>query len=44
MGFVNYGTLRYKKHENQQPMNITWELNEPIPNFMWNDVVKLGVG
>jgi len=44
MGFVNYGEVEFVSHTGSQPMNITWRLKEPMPNFMWHQAAKLAVG
>tara|TARA_R110002073_G_scaffold1321_2_gene9166 strand:+ start:4011 stop:7151 length:3141 start_codon:yes stop_codon:yes gene_type:complete len=44
MGFVNFGEVKYVSHTKSQPMNITWKLNTPMPNFMWHQAAKLAVG
>lgn len=44
MGFVNFGEVDYVSHSGSRPMNITWQLNEPMPNFMWQQAAKLAVG
>ncbi|GAB3486736.1 DUF3427 domain-containing protein [Marinomonas epiphytica] len=44
MGFVNYGEVEYVSHTGSQPMNITWKLKQPMPNFMWQQAAKLAVG
>tara|TARA_R110002153_G_scaffold8690_1_gene36914 strand:- start:2288 stop:5428 length:3141 start_codon:yes stop_codon:yes gene_type:complete len=44
MGFVNYGEVEYVKHSDSQPMNVTWKLLAPMPNFMWQQAAKLAVG
>lgn len=44
MGFVNYGEVEYVSHTGSQPMSITWQLDTPIPNFMWQQAAKLAVG
>ena len=44
MGFVNYGEVKYQSHNGSQPMNITWELTNPMPNGMWHEAGKLAVG
>lgn len=44
MGFVNYGEVRYQSHNGSQPMNITWELTNPMPSEMWHEAGKLAVG
>ena len=43
MGFVNYGEVDYVSHTGSQPMNITWKLRTPMPNFMWQQAAKLAV-
>jgi superfamily II DNA or RNA helicase/HKD family nuclease len=44
MGFVNYGEVEYVSHTGSQPMNITWQLKEAMPHFMWQQAAKLAVG
>ncbi|WP_282110987.1 DUF3427 domain-containing protein [Shewanella algicola] len=44
MGFVNFGLVKYVKHSGSQPMNITWKLDEPMPDFMWHETAKLAIG
>lgn len=44
MGFVNYGEVKYQSHNGSQPMNITWELTNPMPSEMWHEAGKLAVG
>ncbi|NRA54489.1 MAG: DUF3427 domain-containing protein [Gammaproteobacteria bacterium] len=44
MGFVNFGPINYAKHDGSQPMNITWQLQHPMPASMWHDTAKLAVG
>ena len=44
MGSVNFGEVEYVSHHGSQPMNITWQLNMPIPAFMWKQAAKLAVG
>jgi hypothetical protein len=41
MAYVFLGHVRYLKHYNEKPMSITWELKEPIPQYMWKDSAKL---
>ena len=41
MGFVFLGDAKYLNHTSQKPMNITWELNEPIPPYIWKDSAKM---
>jgi len=44
MGFVNFGKVQYVSHNGSQPMNVTWRLEQPIPDVMWHDAAKLAVG
>jgi len=44
MGFVNFGPINYVKHQGSQPMNITWQLQHPMPASMWHETAKLAVG
>jgi len=41
MGFVNFGLVNYVKHEGSQPMNITWQLEHPMPANLWHEAAKL---
>lgn len=43
MGYVNFGEVSYLKHEGSKPMNITWELHDAMPAFMWHEAAKLAV-
>ena len=44
MGYVFIGEGTLKEHYGSKPMSIEWELNEPIPNYLWHDAAKLRVG
>lgn len=44
MGYVFIGEGFLKEHNGQKPMNIKWELSEPIPHYLWKDAAKLSVG
>lgn len=44
MGYVFLGEGQLREHNGAKPMNIKWELNEPIPHYLWNDAAKLRVG
>lgn len=44
MGYVFIGEASLNSFEGAKPMNITWELHEPLPHFLWNDAAKLRVG
>jgi hypothetical protein len=38
------GEAKYMEHEGAKPMNIKWELNEPMPAYLWKDTAKMAVG
>jgi len=44
MGYVFVGEGKLKDHYGAKPMNIKWELQEPLPHFLWNNAAKLSVG
>lgn len=44
MGYVFLGISNYKEHYGSKPMSITWELNEPMPPYIWKDSAKMAVG
>ena len=44
MGYVFIGEANFKENEGSKPMNIKWELNEPIPNFLWKESAKMSIG
>lgn len=44
MGFVNFGEVEYVSHTGSQPMNVIWQLQNPMPDFMWHDTAKLAMG
>ncbi len=44
MGYVFVGEGTLKEHYGAKPMNIKWELNEPMPLYLWNDAAKLRIG
>jgi len=44
MGYVFLGISNYKEHSGSKPMNIKWELNEPMPPYLWKDSAKMAVG
>lgn len=44
MGYVFVGEGKFKETSGAKPMNIKWELNEPLPNYLWKDAAKLRVG
>lgn len=44
MGYVFVGEGRLIEHYGAKPMNIKWELNEPMPHYLWKDAAKLVAG
>lgn len=44
LGYVFVGKGEIKDHYGAKPMNIQWELNEPLPHYLWKDAAKLRVG
>jgi superfamily II DNA or RNA helicase len=44
MGYVFIGEATLQDYEGAKPMNIKWELHEPLPHFLWNEAAKLRVG
>ncbi len=44
MGYVFIGEAKFKENEGEKPMNIKWELHEPIPNYLWKESAKMSVG
>ncbi|WP_179009296.1 DUF3427 domain-containing protein [Winogradskyella forsetii] len=43
-GYVFIGEGEIKDHYGSKPMSINWELNEPMPHYLWKDAAKLSVG
>ena len=44
LGYVFIGEGIFKETEGSKPMNIKWELNEPIPNYLWKESAKMSIG
>jgi hypothetical protein len=44
MGFVFLGEANIIDHYGSKPMSIKWELNEPMPPYLWKDSAKMAVG
>jgi superfamily II DNA or RNA helicase len=44
MSFVFIGEGNIADYYGSNPMNINWELNEPMPPFLWKDSAKMAVG
>ncbi len=44
IGYVFVGEGNFINFEGSKPMNITWELEEPLPNYLWKESAKLSIG
>jgi hypothetical protein len=44
MSYVFLGESKFIDSNGSQPMNINWELKEPIPHYMWKETAKMAVG
>lgn len=44
MGYVFVGEGNINEYYGAKPMNIKWDLNEPMPHYLWKDAAKLSVG
>jgi hypothetical protein len=44
MGYVFLGEADFVSTTGAKPMSITWELKEPIPNYLWKESTKRQVG
>lgn len=44
LGYVFIGEANFKETEGSKPMSIKWELNEPMPNYLWKESAKMSVG
>jgi superfamily II DNA or RNA helicase len=44
MGYVFLGDANIIEHYGSKPMNIKWQLNEPIPPYLWKVSAKMAVG
>lgn len=44
MSYVFLGNSKFIDFNGSQPMNINWELKEPIPHYMWKETAKMAVG
>lgn len=43
LGYVFIGEGIFKETEGSKPMSIKWELNEPIPNYLWKESAKMSI-
>ncbi len=44
MSYVFLGDGKLIEHSGSKPMNIKWELNEPMPPYIWKDIAKMAIG
>ena len=44
LGYVFVGEGELKDYNGSKPMSINWELNEPMPHYLWKDAAKLSIG
>jgi superfamily II DNA or RNA helicase len=44
LGYVFIGEAKFRETEGSKPMSIKWELNEPMPNYLWKESAKMSVG
>jgi superfamily II DNA or RNA helicase len=44
MSYLFLGEVNYIQSSGARPMNITWQLNEAMPAFIWKESAKLAVG
>lgn len=43
MGYVFIGEGKYQEHYGSKPMSINWELNEPLPVYLWGASAKFSI-
>ncbi len=43
MGYVFIGEGKLKDYYGSKPMSINWELNEPMPHYLYKDSAKLAI-
>lgn len=43
-GYVFIGQAHLKSYNGSKPMSINWELQEPLPHYLWKDAAKLVAG
>lgn len=44
MGFVFLGEGNLLDSSGAKPMNIKWEMKEPIPPYLWKETAKMAIG
>lgn len=43
-GYVFVGLANFKTYNGSKPMSITWELQQPIPEYLWSSSAKMAIG
>ena len=44
ISYVFLGKVKYMGHYGAKPMSINWQLQEPIPSYIWKATAKMAVG
>ena len=44
LGYVFIGEGNIQDHHGSKPMNINWNLSEPIPQYLWKASAKMSIG
>ena len=44
MSYVFLGDAKFIDFNGSKPMNINWELKEPMPPYLWKDSAKMAIG
>ena len=44
MSYVFLGEAKSINSSGARPMNIEWQLNEPMPSYIWKESGKLAIG
>jgi superfamily II DNA or RNA helicase len=44
MGFIFLGEVNFLDFYGSKPMSIKWELNEPMPAYLWKESAKMAIG
>ena len=44
LGYVFVGEAIFRETEGSKPMSVKWELNEPMPNYLWKASAKMSIG
>jgi superfamily II DNA or RNA helicase/uncharacterized protein (UPF0128 family) len=44
LAYVFLGDATFISHEGAKPMNIKWQLSEPMPAYVWKDSAKMAMG